>query len=78
MPKGPRHDGPKGRRVLIVYDRAGIGFKFWKRCRKECALHFLSRVKEGMVFEWIGSALRDRKDPLNAGVSEDPLVAKVV
>ena len=71
MPKGLRHDVPKGRRVLIVYDRAGIDFKFWKRCRKECAVYFLSRVKEGMVFEWIQSALWDRKDPINAGVSDD-------
>ena len=77
MPKGLRHDVPKGRRVLIVYDRAGIDFKFWKRCRKECAVYFLSRVKEGMVFEWIESALWDRKDPINAGVIDDRRVHTV-
>lgn len=71
MPKGLRHDVPKGRRVLIVYDKAGIDFKFWKRCRKERAVYFLSRVKEDMVFEWLESALWDRKDPINAGVIDD-------
>ena len=70
-PKGLRQGVPKGRRVLLIYDRAGIDFGFWKRCRKECAVYFVSRVKEGMVFEWLWSALWDRKDPRNAGVTED-------
>lgn len=76
-PKGLRHGVARGRRVLIVYDKAGIDFKFWKRCRKECAVYFLSRVKEGMVSEWIESAFWDRKDPLNAGVSDDRRVRTV-
>jgi len=76
-PRGLRHDVPKGRRVLLVYDRAGIDFKFWKRCRKECAVYFLSRVKEGMVLEWIESALWDREDPINAGVIDDRRVHTV-
>ena len=71
MPKGLRHEVPKGRRVLIVYDKAGIDFKFWKRCRKECAVYFLSRVKEDMVFEWLASAPWNRQDPANAGVIDD-------
>ncbi len=70
-PKGLRHGVPKGKRVLLVYDRAGIDFGFWKRSRKECAVYFLSRVKEGMLFDWLWSALWDRKDPRNAGVSDD-------
>lgn len=70
-PGGLRHAIPKGRRVLIVYDKAGIDFKFWKRCRKERAVYFLSRVKEDMVFDWIDSAPWDAKAPLNAGVTDD-------
>lgn len=70
-PRGLRHDIPKGKRVLIVYDKAGIDFTFWKRCRKERAVYFLSRVKEGMVFDWIESASWDGADPLNAGVIDD-------
>ena len=65
---------PKGRRVLIVYDKAGIDFDFWKRCRHECAVYFLSRVKEGMVYDWIESRLVDRKDARNHGVREDRVV----
>jgi len=48
-PKGLRQGVPQGRRVLIVYDKAGIDFAYWKRCRQECAVYFLSRVKENMI-----------------------------
>jgi hypothetical protein len=70
-PNGLRQKVPKGRRVLVVYDKAGIDFAFWKRCRQECAVYFLSRVKEGMVLEWQESTDWDRTDPRNRGVVED-------
>ncbi len=43
-PKGLRQDVPKGRRVLLIYDKAGIDFDYWQRCRQECAVYFLSRA----------------------------------
>lgn len=70
-PKGLRQGVAQGRRVLVIYDKAGIDFGFWKRCRQECAVYFLSRVKENMVFDWIDSRDWDRSDPRNRGVSED-------
>jgi len=70
-PKGLRQGVAQGRRVLLVYDKAGIDFAFWKRCRQECAVYFLSRVKESMVFDWIDSRDWDRADPRNRGVTED-------
>jgi hypothetical protein len=73
-PLGLRQGVPKGRRVLIVYDKAGIDFDFWKRCRHECAVYFLSRVKEGMVYDWIESRVVDRQDARNPGVTEDRVV----
>lgn len=73
-PAGLRQDVPRGRRVLLVYDRAGIDLDYWKRCRRECAVYFLSRVKEGMALDWIASRPLDRRDPLNRGVGEDRLV----
>lgn len=51
-PKGLRQAVPKGKRVLVVYDRAGIDLAFWKRCRHENAVYFLSRTKSNMIFEW--------------------------
>jgi hypothetical protein len=70
-PKGLRQGVPKGKRVLIIYDKAGIDFGYWKRCRKECALYFISRVKENMVFDWIESTPWDQADARNHGVTED-------
>jgi hypothetical protein len=70
-PKGLRQGVVKGRRVLVIYDKAGIDFGFWKRSRQECAVYFLSRVKENMVFDWIDSRDWDRSDPRNRGVTED-------
>ena len=70
-PKGLRQAVLKGKRVLIVYDKAGIDFCYWKRCRHECAVYFLSRVKENMVFDWIESIDWDHADARNHGVTED-------
>ena len=73
-PRGLRQRVRKGRRVIIVYDKAGIDFGYWKRCRHECAVYFLSRPKEGMVFGWEESRAFDRSDPRNAGVTQDDRV----
>ena len=70
-PTGIRQEVARGRRVLAIYDRAGIDFKFWKRCRKECAVYFLSRVKKDMVFEWLLELPWDKKDFRNAGGISD-------
>src|SRR5512133_3012930 len=70
-PKGLRQRVPKGKRVIIVYDKAGIDFGYWKRCRQECALYFISRVKENMVFDWLESVPVDSSDPRNHVVTED-------
>ncbi len=61
----------KGRRVLIVYDKAGIDFFYWKRCRQECAVYFLSRVKENMFYDLVDRVEWDRTDARHHGVTED-------
>jgi hypothetical protein len=70
-PKGLRQGVPKGTRVLIIYDKAGIDFDYWDRCRRECALYFISRVKENMVFERTEDYSWDKADPRNHGVIAD-------
>jgi hypothetical protein len=73
-PKGLRQGVPKGKRVLVVYDRAGIDYAFWKRCRQEVAVYFLSRTKSNMVFEWEREQAWDRGDTRNRGVQYDQWV----
>jgi hypothetical protein len=70
-PKGLRRGVAKGTRVLLVYDKAGIDLKFWKRCRQECAIYFVSRLKENMTMEWVEDVLLEQKDPRNHGVLFD-------
>jgi hypothetical protein len=73
-PAGLRHGVPKGKRVLIVYDKAGIDFEFWKRCRVEKAVYFLSRAKEGLVYDWIEDRPLDPNDARNQGIESDRLI----
>jgi len=70
-PKGLRQYVRQGTRVLIIYDKAGIDFAYWKRCRQECAVYFISRVKENMVFEWVEDCCWDKSDARNHGVIID-------
>lgn len=73
-PKGLRQAVPKGKRALVVYDRAGIDLAFWKRCRHENAVYFLSRTKSNMIFEWADEQPWDPADQRNRGVLHDQWV----
>ena len=73
-PRGLRQGVVKGRRVLLIHDKAGIDFNYWKRCRHECAVYFLSRVKDNMVSEELACRLWDRADWRHHGLTHDRLV----
>jgi hypothetical protein len=73
-PRGLRQEVPQGRRTLLIYDRAGIDFDYWQRCRHECAIYFLSRTKSNTVLSWEGRRPWDTADPRNRGVQEDQRV----
>jgi hypothetical protein len=70
-PRGLRQGVAQGTRVLMIYDKAGIDFDYWNRCRRERAVYFLSRVKKNMVFEWIEDRPWDQSDARNHGVLVD-------
>jgi hypothetical protein len=67
----------KGRKVLYVWDRAGIGFRQWFKW-KESGIYFLSREKENMKLEIVGIHSFDRADRINQGVISDEMVATSV
>ena len=73
-PKGLRQGVPKGPRVLVVYDRAGIDYDFWNRCRKETGVYFLSRSKSNLVFTLDQVREWERQDTRNRGVLQDQWV----
>ena len=70
-----RHGAAKGRKVLLVWDRAGIDFAQWFKWKHSSGLYLLSRCKENMSLMVCGQLAFDRRDPLNAGVLADELVS---
>lgn len=67
-----RRGAPKGRKVLYVWDRAGIDFGAWEQWKRG-GVYFLSREKENMVLEPFRQLLWERGDARNAGVPDDEL-----
>jgi hypothetical protein len=76
-PSGLRHEVPKGKRVLIVYDRGGQDFALWKRCRVEKAVYFLSRAKRGLVYQPLQWLALDPNDSRNQGIESDQLIQHI-
>jgi len=57
--------------VILVWDRAGSDFEFWKKVKQSSGLYFLSREKSNMVFISMNDLEFDRADPRNHGVLAD-------
>jgi len=72
-----RQNARKGRKVLYIWDRAGIDFGQWFKW-KESSIYFLSREKENMKLEIVGIHPFDQADPINHGVISDEMVATSV
>ena len=72
-----RQGAAKGRKVLYVWDRAGIDFLQWFKW-KENGIYFLSREKENMKLTIVGIHPFDRSDPINQGVISDEIVSTSV
>ncbi|MBU6401383.1 MAG: transposase [Verrucomicrobia bacterium] len=70
-PKGLRQAVPRGTRVLTIYDKAGVDFGYWKRCRQECAVYFISRLKDNLCLAWEADRPWDPSDARNRGVVSD-------
>ena len=70
-----RLGAPKGRKVIYVYDCAGIDFGQWHRWKQAGGLYFISRTKENMRPEVIGVNSCDAPDPINRGVQADELIS---
>ena len=67
-----RQGAAKGRKVLCVWDRAGIDFRQWHLWKPTGALYFLSREKENMQLAPSGENAWDRAGPRHAGVLPAP------
>lgn len=63
-----------GRKVLYVYDRAGIDFRQWFNWKHAGGIYFISREKENMALQKLCDNSFDQADAINAGVLRDELV----
>jgi hypothetical protein len=61
----------KGRKVLHVYDKAGIDFQAWDWWKRIGGIYFLSQEKENMALVAIKNLPWDPLDERNAGVKSD-------
>ena len=68
-----RHGAGKGRKVLYIWDRAGIDFRFWYELKNR-GIYFLSREKENMALEIVGLRAYEATDPINADILSDQIV----
>jgi hypothetical protein len=69
-----RQGASKGRKVLYIWDCAGIDIRQWFNWKQSAGVYFLSCNKENMKITAYGPNPFDREDPLNAGVQSDELV----
>lgn len=69
-----RQGAPKGRKVLYVWDRAGIDLRQWFSWKHSAGIYFLSRQKDNMELEVMGNNPFDAADPVNRGVLADQTV----
>lgn len=65
-----RQGAGKGRKVLWVWDKAGVDFAFWQE-RKACGIYFLSLRKEGLCLVVEQERVIDFTQPINQGVTAD-------
>ena len=69
-----RQSASKGRKVVYVWDKAGIDFLQWFKWKHAGGIYFVSREKKNMALMVIAELGYDKKDPINAGVQSYELV----
>lgn len=69
-----RQGAPAGRKVIYVWDKASIDFRFWRELKNSSGIYFISLEKEKMALDVMGLKPWDKKDPINCGILNDQLV----
>jgi len=64
----------RGRKVIHVYDRAGLDFGQWYRWKQGSGIYFISRMKDTVVLSVKVAKEFDSSDPINANVLSDEIV----
>jgi hypothetical protein len=72
--KALRQGAPKGRKVLLAYDRAVIDFRMIHKWKQGSGIYVVTRCKENLALIKCGHLPFDCTDGINAGVMDDELV----
>ena len=73
-----RYGAKKGRKVLYVYDKAGIDIHQWEKWKKQGGIYFLSREKENQLLDLVEHKPFDKLDPINSGIISDESVENIL
>ena len=63
-----RQGSQKSRKVLYVWDKAGIDFRQWFNWKHSSGIYFISREKKNMDLQTMGHITYDSEDTINKGV----------
>jgi hypothetical protein len=69
-----RQGAAKGRKVLYVWDRAGIDFRQWHKWKHKSGIYFLSREKQNMKLQAMGKNSYDAASAQNSGIEADEIM----
>ena len=70
-----RRHAPKGRKVIIAYDRAILDYLLWQHAKDTAGLYFVSRPKSNTSLTKCGFLEFDKTAPVNFGVISDEQAA---
>jgi hypothetical protein len=70
-----RNGAPKGRKVMLIWDKACINYRHWFKLKHTYGIYFITLEKSNSAAEPCSIGLVDRSDPRNHGIISDQLVA---
>lgn len=69
-----RNGAPKGRKVMLIWDKACIDYRLWFKLKHTYGIYFITLEKSNSAAEICSQDLLDRSDPRNQGVVSDHYV----
>ncbi len=73
-----RQKAAKGRKVLYAWDSACLDYEAWDCWKRRGGVYFVTREKDGLVFNLLDRRKIDSENPVNAGIISDDLVNPAV
>jgi len=70
-----RNGAPKGRKVMLIWDKACIDYRLWFKLKHTYGIYFITLEKSNSAAEPCSIDLLDRGDPRNDGIISDQFVA---